>query len=159
MLGVMNHIDTFRALSYVFANRMVRVARWIFLLAALVLLAGIVALAHYFSNWWLLLLIPYIIVLIICLVIFVIVRVVMKRLYPHKLTSAQTRSLSAFDDKVIDVFKERAVPPWMLATTVVKDLVVHHEITTLRGVIDDSVSLKNNFAQLENDLNNGSGVS
>ena len=150
----MARIATFRALSRVFAGRIVRLASWVSLLAAAALLTLIIILAYSVNNLWLLLLIVYIPVTVIGIGIFVAAHVVLRALYPHQLTSSQKRAINAFNDKIVHLLEARAITPWMLAGITLKDLFVHRELTTLRQLLNESTSLKQDFADLEKKLNN-----
>lgn len=149
----MVRIATFRALSHVFASRIVRLAGWILLLVAAALLALIIILAYYVSDLWLLLLVLYIPALLVGIGVYVFARVVLRALYPHKITASQKRAINSFNDKILHLFEARAIPPWMLAGITIKDLVVHRELTTLRQLLNDSMSLKKDFQELEEKLN------
>jgi hypothetical protein len=149
----MPRIATFRALSYVFAKRIVVLTGWVLLAIALLLLIGIIALGQYVSSWWLLLLVPFVLCLVLGLAILGLARFIVARLYPQPLTVAQKRSLSSFNDKIMHLIEARSIPPFMLAGIVIKDLIVHREMKTLRNLVDNSRSLKKDFAQLEEDLN------
>lgn len=149
----MVRIATFRALSHVFASRIVRLAGWILLFVAAALLAIIIILTYYVSDLWLLLLVLYIPALLVGVGIYVFARMVLRVIYPHKITATQKRAINAFNDKILHLFEARAIPPWMLVGITLKDLVVHRELTTLKQILHDSMSLKKDFQELEKKLN------
>jgi len=150
----MAHIATFRALSYVFGRSILRLAGGLFFAVSSILLISDFLLAHYVSAWWLLLLIPVGLLIVAGSILYAAARFILARLYPHELATAQRHSLTAFNEKILRLLEARSLPPFALAGIVIKDLIVHRELKSLRGLLDDSKSLKQDFAELEKELDN-----
>lgn len=148
----MNKIAVFRALSSVFAGKILSLAKLALILGAVVLFAVIWALAAFFDPWWWLLLIIAIPVLVLGLIIYAVAKMLSRQLYPQRLTKQQTKSLNNFADKTLRILEARSMPPPLIAAMVVKDLLTHRELKSFKNLLNDTTSLRSDFAKLEEEL-------
>ena len=117
-----------------------------------VLFSAIWALAYFFSHWWWLLLVVYIPLLLIYLIGSVIGRFIVRSLYPGKLSKDQTSLVDNFTDKIQLLLETRGIGWPMFALLNVKDLIFHRELRTTKELISNTVSIKRDFAELEEKL-------
>lgn len=138
-----------RALTAHVARRVVRIATVsaVFGLAAVFLICY--ALAYFFSPWWWLLLVPFLVLFGVFLLVRLFIRFLITRLSPDRVTPEQHRALDEFTDKIERILEARSTPLPLIVLISMKDLVFHRDITTIRSVINDSVSLKRDYQVLE----------
>lgn len=145
-------INVLRAVTAAVGQRAVRLAALISGGAFAVIFAAIWALAYFFSDWWWLLLIVYVPLLLIGLGAWAIARFIVKRLYPRRVTSEQKVLLNSFTDKIQRLLETRGMGWPVFALLNVKDLVLHRDLRTTKELLEDTTSLKRDFAELEEKL-------
>ena len=142
-------VATARALAAYTATKSIRLISLIFSTIVIVLLIVTALLAYYISAWWLLLLIPILFFGVVFLALRFIVSRIVRLIYRHPFNQDQRAKLDAFTQKIISLLEARSTPPIFFAIITVKDILVHRDVTTLRSLIADSISLKSDFAELE----------
>ncbi len=149
MVAIKSKIDVLRALSSVIAKR----AIFFFLIIDSVFLTlsfiGICLLVYFFSPWWWLLLIIFIPLFITSGIIYLLARFVASRLYPAPLSREQRQHLQDFTDKILRLLETKGMGWWWFAVLCVRDLLLYHELRTLKQILSDTTSLKQDFLNLE----------
>lgn len=145
----MSKITVARALTARFARRFVRLADLLVGVASVVLITGTWALAYFLSAWWWLLLLPVLLVLGAYVIIRFIVTFILSRIHVGRLSQEQRTALDAFIDKVQQLIEARATPLPIMAVICIKDILFHRDITTIKRLINDSVGLRRDYAELE----------
>lgn len=145
-------VAVLRALMSVIARRVLG-----FLLIAagaisLLVFIGIWALGTYVSAWWWLLLVVFIPWLLIATSIFLVVAAIVRRIYPEPMSKPQQKLLLGFADKIQRLLETRGIGWWVFALQCLKDLLFHRDLTTLKGLIADTTSLRRDFETLEQTL-------
>jgi MFS family permease len=145
----MPRLTAARALTAHIAKRFVRLATVIaFGVFGLVfVLCGL--LAYFFSGWWWMLLIPFVFLLGIFLVVRFIVSLLIRRIHAEKLRPDQKKALDELTDKLERLIEARGTPPVFFVFISIKDLVLHRDITTVKGIVQDSKTLKRDYDELE----------
>ncbi len=142
-------IDVIRALTATVARRAIRIITIVGAIIAVLLLIGIWALAYFFSPWWWLLLFIYIPWLIIALIVLGVARFIARKIYPQALSDRQKRLLKEFADKIQHLLESRGMGWWVFAFLCFKDLLFYRDLRTLKELITDTVSLQQDFTELE----------
>lgn len=145
-------LTVFRLLSRYYVARIVRTATYIALAFALVYIAICWTLAHFFTPWWWLLLVPFVVVFIIFLVLRFIISFIARALYSDNISPAQAAMLDPCIDKMQRLFEIKNINPTVIALTSLKDLAVHRELRTLKGLVDDSKSLRHDLQKISDKL-------
>lgn len=148
----MNKVSVFRALSAVFATKLLVLARWVLFGSALILFLIVWALATYVDPLWWLLLVIFIPLLLLGLVVYLAARFIAGRLYSKKLTKQQKVALNGFTDKTLRILEARSIPPFLIAGIVIKDLIVHRNLKSLKSLLEDTTTLRADFAKLEQEF-------
>lgn len=147
-------LTAFRALSRLYVTRILRFVTIVFIITAVLCCAVIAVLASVFSPWWWLLLTP----IVGCVVAFVILRtilgVILHLMYPEPVTNDQAATLSQLIDKLGRLFEIRNLHPATVALISIKDFVLYRELRTLKQLIEDSRTLKNDFKTVNDAFNN-----
>lgn len=138
-----------RALAAYTASRSLRLVSLIALAVFVVLLGLIWLLAAQVSSWWWVMLIPVLIIGAIVLIIRFIVRRIIRAVYPDPLSKPQRESLDHLTEKVTRLAATRSTPLPVLALLTLKDIVVHRDATTIRGLFNDSRALAGDLRELE----------
>lgn len=152
MVRIQPKITVLRAISSVVARRALFAITIVAAIVFAVLLAIIVALAYFFSSWWWLLLVIYIPLLLIVAIVLLVAYFIASKLYSPRLTLDQKRHIQEFTDKLLRLIETRGLGWWWFAALCVRDLLFYRELRTLKGIISDATSLKNDFASLEREL-------
>lgn len=138
-----------RALTAYVGGEALRFVTILFVSISLVLLIGTILLTYYFSNWWLLLLVPGLVALaIFALVRFVLLRI-LRTIHRHPFSTVQKKQLASFSSKLTRLAEARATPLPVYAIITLWDIIRHRDARTMRELIDDSRSLRSDFAELE----------
>jgi nitrogen fixation/metabolism regulation signal transduction histidine kinase len=145
----MSKVTVARALSARMARRFLRMADLIVVIAAAILLATTWALAYFFSGWWWLFSIPIVLVLGVFLIIRLIAMFIVSRIHSGNLNHRQRVALDDFIDKVQHIIEARATPMPLIVLIVVKDILIHRDITTVKTIIADSAGLRTDYKELE----------
>ena len=152
MVAVKFKIDVLRALSSVIAKR----AIFLFLIIDSVFLTlsfiGICLLVYFFSPWWWLLLIIFIPLFIASGIIYLLARFVASRIYPAPLSREQRQHLQEFTDKILRLLETKGMGWWWFAVLCVRDLLLYRELRTLKEILSDTTSLKQDFLNLEREI-------
>jgi len=138
-----------RALTARFARRFIRLADLIVGTVAIVLVAGVWALAYFFSAWWWLLILPVLFLLGLYVIVRLIVAVVISQVHVGQLSKEQRTALDDFIDKVQQVLEARATPLPIIALICIKDIVVHRDLKTVRKIISETTGLRRDYQALE----------
>jgi len=139
---MIEHLTVFRAVSSYFARRMIKRLTIIALVIFAVLTAIIWVLAYYFSDWWWLFIIPIALLALVFFIVRALAFFLARRLYTQPLSSEHKTDIGNFIDKIERLLEQRQVTPPLMALVSVKDLVMHRELRTIKGIIDDSRTLK-----------------
>jgi membrane protein implicated in regulation of membrane protease activity len=152
MVAITPKINVLRALSKVVAKK----AIFLYLILVSVILTlmfiCIGLLTYFFSLWWLLLLIIYIPLVTISAIVYVAARLIAHGIYPAPLSRKQKQHLQEFTDKILYLLETKGMGWWWFATLCVRDLLVYRELRTLKNILLDTTSLKNDFSNLEQEL-------
>lgn len=138
-----------RALSFVLARRVLRIASVVVAAVALLLIVLTWVLAAQLSAWWWLLLIPVGAASLVAGGLLVIARLIAGSLYREPLSKAQSEKLRAFADKIQRLAESRGMGWWLLIFLSIKDLLLHRELRTMIELARDATSLRQDFAELE----------
>lgn len=138
-----------RALIAYSALRALRLITLIALLTGIGVFAAVWALAYYLSPWWWVFLVPLVLAAIVATIIRFIITKAIQTIHRHPFTEPQRQALEAFTDKITKLAEFRSTPLPIYAFITLRDVVRHHDATTLRQAIEDSASLKSDFAALE----------
>jgi ABC-type multidrug transport system fused ATPase/permease subunit len=145
----MSKLTVMRALTARFARRFIRLADLIVGTVAIVLVAGVWALAYFFSAWWWLLILPVLFLLGLYVIVRLIVAVVISQVHVGQLSKEQRTALDDFIDKVQQVLEARATPLPIIALICIKDIVVHRDLKTVRKIISETTGLRRDYQALE----------
>lgn len=138
-----------RALSFILARRMVRLATAIALIVVVVLLALTWLLATQVSGWWWLLLLPIVPAALLVGGLLVVANLIVRSLYRVRLSKEQTEKLRAFADKIQRLAESRGLGWPLLVILSLKDLLIHRELRTIIELVKDASSLQRDFSELE----------
>lgn len=152
MVEVISKINVLRALSKVVAAKAVTFFLIIDSVILTLMFISICLLVYFFSPWWWLLLIIYIPLFIISAVVYLLARLITHGLYPAALTRDQRQHLGDFTDKILRLLETRGMGWWVFAALCIRDLLLYRELRTLKGLLQDTVSLKSDFQTLEQEL-------
>lgn len=152
MVGIKSKINVLRALSSVIAKR----AIFFFLIIDSVFLTlsfiGICLLVYFFSPWWWLLLIIFIPLFIASGIIYLLARFVASRIYHAPLSREQRQHLQEFTDKILRLLETKGMGWWWFAALCVRDLLLYRKLRTLKEILSDTTSLKQDFLNLEREI-------
>ena len=109
-------------------------------------------LTYFFSLWWLLLLIIYIPLVTISAIVYVSARLIAHSIYPASLSREQKQHLQEFTDKILRLLETKGMGWWWFAMLCMRDLLVYRELRTVKNLLVDTTSLKNDFSNLEQEL-------
>lgn len=121
------------------------------LVAAIVLLSVILYLAQAVSLWWLILLLPLGLPILFLLVAFFIIKQLTTYLAPA-LTKDQRKSAAQFVDKLQRTSENLQTPPLIIAWRTIRTAQKGQE-NYLRHIVDDSSTLKDDFARTSQHFN------
>jgi glycerol-3-phosphate acyltransferase PlsY len=145
----MSKVTVARALTARIARRFMKIGDSIVAISAGVLFVIIGVLAYFFSPWWWLLLLPILFIVSVYIIVRLIVAVIISRIHASKLTDDQRKALDAFIHKVQQILEARAMPIPIIVIICIKDILLHRDVTTIKKIIRDSVSLRNDYLELE----------
>lgn len=142
-------VATARALStYIARQSLILINRVVFgVLIGLALL--VVALAIFISQWWLLLLIVVAMVYIVVLIASSVARAVIRSIYRHPFSSTQREALEDFTQKLQRLVDAQGMSQLYLAFLTIWDIIRYREPRHFMRIIDDSLSLKTDYQNLE----------
>lgn len=138
-----------RAVTAVFMRRIVHIAM---LAAAIILAVAIIAsavLAYFFTVWWWLLAIPFVIAFSLFLLARFITLIIVKGMYPHRLSTMQHEKINSFIDTIQATLEARATPLPLIALICIKDVLFHRDIITVKKIVKDTANLRNDYKELE----------
>lgn len=145
----MPRLTAARALTAHIAKRFVRLATLVaFGIFGLVVVLCWV-LAYFFSAWWWLLLIPFIVLLGFFLIVRLIVSFLIRRIHADALRPDQKKALDELTSKLERLIEARGTPPIFFVFVSIKDLLLYRDITTIKGIVQDSATLKRDYQALE----------
>lgn len=101
------------------------------------------------DPWWLVLLALLLPLALAVSVIGGILWLATGRLAPRKMSRNEQKQLTAFSDKILGVVERVKVPYPVLIVLTAKDVLRGKESTFLKNIIEDSKSLKTDFAELQ----------
>lgn len=142
------------AIGAYLARKSLRLTTYIFIAIVLTLVIIIGLLAYnYTVRWWIFAL-PLIAICLIFLVLYWIVNRLVSAIYRHPFSRDQRRALDEFTDKVRSLVESKSIPLPIFAIITIKDVLVHRDAKTIRKLIDDSLSLKDDLKKLESYFGN-----
>lgn len=131
------------------AQRSLRLVSILFFTGTAASLTVIGLLAYFFGEWWWVLAVP----VVIAVLLFIGIRFVAKRIitmiHRHPFTARQREQLEAFTKKIRTIIESRSTPLPVYAAQTVRDILRDRDATTVRKLVTDSTSLKDDFAELE----------
>lgn len=145
----MSKLTVARALTATVARRMIKLATLLALGIFIVILLICWALAYFFSPWWWLLIIPFVLLLFVFLIVRLILMLIVKRIHGNALTNQQRTALNDFVDKIWGLLEARSTPIPIIVMISIKDILFHQDITTIKSIIADTVSLRSDYEALE----------
>jgi len=83
------------------------------------------------------------------MVVRLLVLLVIRRVHAKHLNKAQREGLDAFVDKLQAIAEARATPWPLIIAICLKDLVLHRDITTIKQLIRDTATLREDYKMLE----------
>ena len=113
-----------------------------------VLLVGIVALAVLVSHWWLLTLLVLVPVGVVGGVILLLLRHALANITPRKLSTEEKSAARRITDTITGYTEKVGTPLPVLAVQVGKDILRQRESTYVKGIIDETKTLRNDFVLL-----------
>lgn len=141
--------NALRALSALFFYKILYPALFMVVILLVALYTLTVLLVLTFSNWWLLLLVILVPLTLMLLVAGTIVRYLLRRLIPRKLSSTEKAKLNAFTDKLLGVAERARLPYPVLLFLVAKDVLRGRESKFLSRTIGDSRDLMKEFSEIQ----------
>jgi len=142
-------VATARAVTAFTARKSLAFATTLYLIALAVLTAFIWLLAHYFSAWWWLFAAPLAIITMIALILRLAISFIINKIYRHPFSRKQREKLEDFTSKVASLAEARSTPLPFYAFITIWDIIRRRDATTIRELIDNSRSLKSDYASLE----------
>lgn len=152
MVAIKSKVDVLRALSSVIAKKAVFFFLVIDSIVSVLVFIGICLLVYFFSPWWWLLLIIYIPLCILSAAIYLLAALIAARLYPLPISREQKQHLEEFTGKILRLLETKGMGWWWFAAQCVRDLLLYRDLTTLKGLLSDTASLKRDFTELEREL-------
>lgn len=145
----MPRLTAARALTAHIAKRFVRIATLTALgvFGLVFVLCGV--LAYFFTGWWWLLLVPFAFLLGIFFIIRFVATLLVRRIHADALRPDQKQALDDLTGKLERLIEARGTPPIFFVFVSIKDLVLYRDITTLKGIVQDSTTLKRDYEALE----------
>lgn len=138
-----------RALTALFARRVIRLATII----ASGIILGVIALAwvlaYFFSPWWWLLTVPFVIAFGLFMIVRIVVMVIVRLIHPNDLSKEQVAAMNGFIDKIQTILEARSTPPFLIVLICLKDLLLYRDITTIKNLIKDTAGLRKEYAEIE----------
>ena len=138
-----------RALTTLFARRIVRIATLLALAVAVAVFLLTWVLAYFFSSWWWLLIIPLCILLVLFLIVRIVVMIFIRMIHPNSLTKEQTKAMNGFIDKIQAILEAKSTPLPFVVLICIKDILFHRDITTIKSLIKDTTGLRKEYAEIE----------
>ncbi|HTK39331.1 MAG TPA: hypothetical protein VL362_00530 [Patescibacteria group bacterium] len=142
-------LNAIRALAAYSALQSLRLVTIIFSSIIGVLLLITFVLAYFYSPWWLLLSLPFIILAIIYGVIRLLVKKIIAKIHRHPFTTRQREQLESFTGKLKNLADIRNMSVYSYAIKTIWDVLRHRDETSIEKLVNDSKSLKSDFAELE----------
>lgn len=141
-------IRAVRAISALLFQRIFRVVIIVIGIVVAIIWIGVIVLAAKVSGWWLLSLIVVaplsLILAAICLALWAL----SNRLLPRKMTTEERGVIYGFTDKIIRVAETRSTPVPVLAFLIAKDVVRGKGSSYVSNLLNDTTSLKGDFASI-----------
>jgi len=149
MMPAGKHVRLLRAITSALMRRLlVRILLVVeSILGALVLL--VVVLGSSVNGWWFVSLALLVPIGLVVAVLGGVLWVANERLAPHKLSRDDQKRLVAFVDKILGVVGRVRVPYPVLIALVAKDVLRGKESRFLKGIIEDSHGLGEDFVELQ----------
>ena len=138
-----------RALTTLFARRIVRIATLLALAVAVAVFLLTWVLAYFFSSWWWLLIIPLCILVVLFLIVRIVVMIIIRMIHPNSLTKEQTVAMSGFIDKIQAILEARSTPLPFVVAVCIKDIVIHRDVVTIKKLITNTTGLRRDYAEIE----------
>ena len=114
--------------------------------AALYVITALLALS--FSSWWWLLLLILIPVTIFLLLLALVLRFLLNKLIPQKLSKSERNKVSGFIDTLFSLAERSKTPYPVLLFLIAKDVVRGKESSFLRDLIGDSKKVTGEFEEI-----------
>ncbi len=142
-------IAAMQALIAYTALRALRLATLVGLILLVLLLTLLWTLSYYVSPWWWLFALPLAVVVVIALVLRFIVMRIIHLIHRHPFTEPQRQALESFTGKLLRVAEQTGTPAWLYAFSILRDMVRHQDLKTVRDIIQDTTDLRREFTALE----------
>lgn len=142
-------LNAIRALAAYNAQRSLSLFTAIFTAVITVLVVSTVALAYFFSPWWLIVMLPIALFLLAFLVIRKIVDKIISRIHRHPFTKRQREQLEKFTGGLKNLAEIKNTPVFIYAIITIWDVLRRRDETTIQQIINSSKCLKADFAELE----------
>ena len=138
-----------RALTALIARRAVRFATLIAMVITLLSIAISSVLVYFFTPWWWLLAVFFILLFGVFIIIRVISMVIIRIIHPNNLTTEQTNAMNEFVDTIQELLEAKSTPLFLIALICIKDILFYRDIVTVKKTIQDTVSLRTRYAEIE----------
>lgn len=137
------------AIGAYLARKSLHLATYIFIgvMLALVIIIGL--LAYNYTAWWWILALPLLVVCLVFFVLYWVVQRLISTIYRHPFSRDQRQALDEFTDKVRRLVETRSIPLPIFAIITIKDVLIHKDAKSIRKLIEDSSSLKDDLKKLE----------
>lgn len=138
-----------RALTALVARRAVRFAT---LIAAAITLSSVVIsalLVYFFAPWWWLLAVFFILLFGIFILIRIVSMIIIRIIHPNNLTPEQATAMNKFVDSILEIIEAKSTPLFIVALICIKDILFYRDIVTIKKTIQDTVSLRTRYAEIE----------
>ena len=142
-------ISALRAITALYFRRLLIIGCLILGSIAAGLLILVVWLGMAFSDWWWMLLIPIGVLVVVTIAVGAWLWVLTDKLLPRPLARQESRQVKDFTDKLFGLVEQTSLSYPVLAVLIGKDVLHGHESTLLRDAVDDSSSLKTDFASIK----------
>lgn len=106
-------------------------------------------LSYFLSDWFWLLAVPTIFAVIVFIAIRFSIKRIISLIHRHPFTTKQREQLESFTHKARELAEVRAMPLPLFALQTLRDLLRNRDATTVRKIVENSASLKDDFALLE----------
>jgi len=138
-----------RALTALVARRAIRFATLIAMIFTVVGIVIAAVLVYFFTAWWWLLAILFIMLFGAFLLVRLICMGIVRIIHPNNLTLEQTQAMNKFVDKIQEIIEAKSTPFFFIALICIKDILFHRDIVTIKKLIANTISLKNEYTEIE----------
>jgi hypothetical protein len=105
-----------------------------------------------YGGWWVLCLVVLVPMLAVLGGAWLLSMFMARLLAPRSLKRDEQRDIAGFTDRVVLLTEQARTPLPMLGLRLVRDMLLHRDIRSLKRVIDQSSTLRSDYAALRNKL-------